>query len=637
MPHLPGLDGLRGLAVIGVLLFHGGFTWAQGGYLGVSTFFTLSGFLITNLLVREWDRSQSISLGRFWTRRFRRLMPAAVVAIGLVGLVWWFVGTPEQLQNLRADMLSSLGYVANWRFLFAGRSYAELFSAPSPLQHFWSLAIEEQFYVFFPLITIVLMRLGGRRVYMGALAAATAVSIALTLVFNDNFDRVYYGTDTRAAELLMGALLAVWWSGRTTRGRFAATSDATRPAPLIDIVGVLALLGMFWAWWAVPEASPELSEGGLPLYAVGTTIIVLAATRRGVVTTLLSVSVLRWAGLISYGLYLYHWPIFLVLSPERTGLSTAPLFVVRMLVTTTIALLSYFLLEQPIRRGTMIKSGRAALSAALAGAVIVAAVAVSVTLDPPRSTVAYGNVRIDDFRPGEVQESLNPIDPTKANPIGRRVMLVGDSGAFDLAPALGAAYLSSGSQRYQSIAFPGFGLTLASSKWRETWTEAIAEFDPTLVIASMGGWDYDYYAANGPEGYARLVAEATGVLTAKGARVLWVSVLPGGKFASMSVNPALERVPDLAAGDVEYVDLDDALRAPDGTFARSYVDDGGRTVLLRKPDSWHLCPTGAARLAGAINEETTVLQWSDRAVRGWQDGPWRTDARYDDPKGGCPG
>ena len=399
MPHLPGLDGLRGLAVIGVLLFHGGFTWAQGGYLGVSTFFTLSGFLITNLLVREWDRTSSISLGRFWTRRFRRLMPAAVVAIGLVGLVWWFVGTPEQLQNLRADMLTSLGYVANWRFLFAGRSYAELFSAPSPLQHFWSLAIEEQFYVFFPLVTIVLMRLGGRRVYTGVLAAATAGSIFLTLVFSDDFDRVYYGTDTRAAELLMGALLAVWWSGRTTRGRFAA-DDPARPSPVIDALGIVALAGMFWAWWAVPEASAGLSKGGLPLYAVGTTVIVLAATRRGLVTALLSIPFLRWAGLVSYGLYLYHWPIFLVLSPDRTGLSTGPLFVVRMAATIAVAVLSYFLLEQPIRRGTMIRTGRAALSAAVAGAAIVAVVAVSVTLDPPRSTGR------DLFNPQWLQDRL---------------------------------------------------------------------------------------------------------------------------------------------------------------------------------------------------------------------------------------
>ena len=160
MPHLPGLDGLRGLAVIGVLLFHGGFTWAKGGFLGVSTFFTLSGFLITNLLVREFDTSSTIALGRFWTRRFRRLLPAALIAIALVGVVWWRIGSPEQLAGLRGDMLGALAYMANWRFYSAGTSYADLFSAPSPLQHFWSLAIEEQFYLFFPPIVWGVMKVG---------------------------------------------------------------------------------------------------------------------------------------------------------------------------------------------------------------------------------------------------------------------------------------------------------------------------------------------------------------------------------------------------------------------------------------------------------------------------------------------
>lgn len=637
MPHLPGLDGLRGLAVIGVLLFHGGFGWARGGYLGVSTFFTLSGFLITNLLVREWDANGAISLSRFWTRRFRRLLPAAVIAIALVGIVWWFIGTPEQLQNLRADMLASLGYVANWRFLLAGRSYAELFSAPSPLQHFWSLAIEEQFYVVFPLFTIVVLRLGGRGVYLGTLALATAVSVGLTLVFSGQFDRIYYGTDTRAAELLLGALLAVWWSDRSRAvGRFGTTAHDDRPLRTLDVLGIVALVGMFWSWYALPESSSIIAQGGLPLYAIGTTVIVYASTHRGLVTAFLSIAALRWAGLISYGLYLYHWPIFLVLSPDRVDLPTAPLFVLRMAATIAVALGSYFLLEQPVRRGNMLRTGRAALTGALASALVVAIVAVSVTLDPPRSTIAYGGVRIDEFAPEEVQTSDMTIDPALANTNGRRVLLVGDSGAYDLSPALGAAYFASGSEKYQSIAFPGYGLTRPEVNWRQDWIDTVAAFDPTLVIASLGGWDYDYFARNGPEAYARLVAEATGILTANGAKVLWISVLPGGTFADKSVNPALELVPSFASGDVRYADLDATLTAPDGTFARTYTV-GDRTVVLRKPDFWHLCPTGAAELADGINETTTGLGWSNRSTPGWQEGAWRDDARYDDPKGGCPG
>src|SRR3954447_22398213 len=163
MKHLPALDGLRGVAVVAVLFFHGGFRWAKGGWLGVSVFFTLSGFLITNLLVAEWSSDRSISLKTFWSRRFRRLMPAALACLLLVAFYGQVSASPEQLHHLRGDLLAAVGYVANWRFLFSKLSYADLFSAPSPVQHFWSLAIEEQFYVLYPLVVVAALRLGGRR------------------------------------------------------------------------------------------------------------------------------------------------------------------------------------------------------------------------------------------------------------------------------------------------------------------------------------------------------------------------------------------------------------------------------------------------------------------------------------------
>jgi peptidoglycan/LPS O-acetylase OafA/YrhL len=165
-----------------VLFYHGGYAWAKGGFLGVSTFFTLSGFLITNLLLREFDRTRHIALGEFWTRRFRRLLPAAIVALLGIAVYGWLFATPEQLADLRGDMIAALLYVANWRFFFSGLSYGELFSAPSPVQHFWSLAIEEQFYLFFPLAVFLALRFGGRRRCgrcSGAAARAGASFVAL--------------------------------------------------------------------------------------------------------------------------------------------------------------------------------------------------------------------------------------------------------------------------------------------------------------------------------------------------------------------------------------------------------------------------------------------------------------------------
>jgi peptidoglycan/LPS O-acetylase OafA/YrhL len=647
MPHLPGLDGLRGLAVIGVLLFHGGFAWAEGGFLGVSTFFTLSGFLITNLLVREHDRTHTIALGKFWVRRFRRLLPAALVTIGLVGLVWWRIGSPEQLDGLRADMLGALAYAANWRFLFAGTSYADLFSAPSPLQHFWSLAIEEQFYLLFPPLVWGLMHVGGRRLLTGVLVAATTVSVALQLALGDDIDRVYYGTGTRASELLVGAILAVWWSGRTAPARRVhAASDGGRVLTRVaDVVGGLGLVAMVVAWGSVGQTSTRLTHGGFFLYALGTVAIIWGATRPGVVARLLAVPALRWAGLISYGLYLYHWPIFLWLDEDRTGLATGPLFVVRMVVTIAIALVSYFLLEQPIRRGARIRTGRSLLSAGLAGATVVAATAFVVTLDPPQSQIPYADVGLGDFGTRVLTPADDPAAVQLATP-ARTVMIVGDSGTVDATPALTAAFSAAGATKVVEAASPGFGLT-NNDAWREDWPALIAEHDPDLVLVMLGGWDISEDGEIDEDSYAAVVDDAAGLLSAGGADVLWLSMLPGGTTPDRPPDAVFEQLPGRFPGVVEYHDVQRALRVPDDArevlefedgaeeWPRSYVAADGSVVLLRKPDNWHLCPTGAERLALDVNAAAAELGWAVVAPPDWIGGAWRDDPRYDDPSGGC--
>lgn len=642
MPHLPGLDGLRGLAVIGVLLFHGGFTWAKGGFLGVSTFFTLSGFLITNLLVREWDRSEGINLGRFWARRFRRLLPAALIAIVLVGVVWWRIGSAEQLNSLRVDMLAALGYVANWRFLTGGKSYADLFLSPSPLQHFWSLAIEEQFYVIFPLFVMIVMKVGGRRLLTTLLVMATGASVILEVVLRNNVDRVYYGTDTRAAELLLGCLLAVWWSGRQSSTVDQKTRRDRGVSTLwTDALGGLAIVGMFWAWYAVPESSMGLARGGFPLYACGTTAIIFAVTRNGLIAKMISVKVLCWAGMISYGLYLYHWPIFLWLDAERTGITNqAILFALRMAVTIAIALASYYLVENPIRRGMMLKTGSLALSSALVGTVVVAAVAFAVTLKPPASKIPFANFDIGSQQSQvfKGETSTGPVAPSIAGATADSVLWLGDSGAYDEAPAVGAAFNASGTRLFVSGASPGHGLTNPKIDWRTKWKQLIDEHHPTLVMIMLGGWDLGFQKEKGDAAYLQIAKEATELFTTNGAKVLWISTLPGGTTPQRDTDRVFEVVPSFYAGNTAFTDIESSLRRPAGEFGeypRSYVDATGQTIMLRKPDNWHLCPVGAARVADAINAKTASIGWSNRAVTGWQVGSWTTDARYDDPKGGC--
>jgi peptidoglycan/LPS O-acetylase OafA/YrhL len=639
MPHLPALDGLRGLAVIGVLLFHSGFDWARGGYLGVSTFFTLSGFLITNLLVREWDSRGAIWLGGFWTRRFRRLLPAAIITILVTGLVFWRLGTPEQLQNLRLDMLAALGYVANWRFYLAGTSYGSLFAAPSPLQHFWSLAIEEQFYLLFPPIVILLMRAGGRRFLGIVVGAAALVSIALGMILRADPDRVYYGTDTRVAELLFGVLLALWWSAPARRraGDGGLNSDVTAPSPMLDLAGMVALVGMFLAWWHLSETSTWLPRGGLPIYALCTTVIILAGTRHGLVTTLLSNRVLRWAGLISYGLYLYHWPVFLVLSPTRIGWAPWPLFGLRMAVTMVIALLSYRLLEMPVRRGALFTTGRSALTAGLAAALAVAVFAVAITQHPPASTAAFADVAIGDtvtYGQNHVEDQV----PAPGAPAS--VFIIGDSGMVDEQTALEAAFHAAGAGHIELGAGPGVGLSQPLD-WRGEWTRVIDEIDPDLVIVMMGGWDMKFVNANGTDAYLRLLDETVTILSRGGARILWLPMLPGGKLSAGNVNDAaidaiFATLPGRFPGVVFNPAVGTSLLRPDGTHGISYLDDAGHTVLLRKPDGWHLCQEGAARLAQEVLDAAVELGLSPPASQPWRDGPWIDAANFDDPAGACP-
>ena len=629
LPHLPALDGIRGMAVIGVLLFHGGFTWAKGGFLGVSTFFTLSGFLITNLLVREFEGSHSIDLLRFWGRRLRRLMPAALATVALIGLIWWRIGSADQLASLRGDMLSAIGYVANWRLWTSDVSYGSLFSDPTPFQHFWSLAIEEQFYVVFPIVVVVLMRFGGRRLLASSCMAAAAVSIALMWLQQSDFDRVYYGTDTRVAELLFGVLLALWWSGRQRN-----TTTRTSSESLFDVLGFAAIFVILIAWFNTAEASPGLARGGLPLYALLSTLAIYVATRAGMFSRIFANPALRWAGLLSYGLYLYHWPVFLLLSQDRTGLSLGPLFVVRMIVTIAIALASYFLLEMPVRRGTLFSTTRSAGTAALVGISAVVVCAFAITLHTPVSTVPYANMRVDQLE--SRLEQLVPQNPVDSNsPPPARLWIIGDSGAMDVSPALAAAAEATGASSIVFGARPGFGLTNGVD-WRTDWSNTISEFDPNLAVMLFGGWDLSYIKEKGEAAYESVVDEAVTLLTSNGIHVMLLPVMPGGQIDVSAVDRVFANVAARHPDMVSNPSIAAALTAPDGSTPRYWVGDDGTVHLLRKKDSWHLCQEGAANLADLILAHAATLGWApDPKNSDWQAGSWRQAWQYDDPPGVC--
>ncbi|WP_208029275.1 acyltransferase family protein [Rhabdothermincola sediminis] len=351
LPYMPGLDGLRALAVISVLVYHAGYGWASGGFLGVEVFFVISGYLITALLLAEWRDSGSITLREFWLRRARRLLPALFLLLILVSAVA-VIFLPGEVASLRGDVLSAIAYVTNWNFIIGQKSYFEFVGRPSLVTHLWSLAVEEQFYLVWPLVFIGGMKLLGRRLFPAAVLAAALGSVALMWVLFDpnagDPSRVYYGTDTRAAGLLLGCALAFVWSPWRLR------RDVARGAAVVlDTVGATALLVLVYLLTSTGEFDPALYRGGfLRLDIVTLMVIAVAVHPAAHLGRVLGIAPMRWVGLRSYGIYLFHWPVYQLTRPGiDVSFDGVPLFALRLAITLALAELSYRFVELPIRRG----------------------------------------------------------------------------------------------------------------------------------------------------------------------------------------------------------------------------------------------------------------------------------------------
>jgi peptidoglycan/LPS O-acetylase OafA/YrhL len=415
IPYVPALDGLRGLAVAAVVAFHVGHL--EGGYLGVDLFFVLSGFLITSLLLTEQAASDRIGLVAFWGRRARRLLPA--LAVMLVGVAAYarFAALPSELHRIRWDGIATMLYVANWREVFTQVSYWSLFSAPSPLNHTWSLAIEEQFYLVWPLVFAALTVLVRRRfrsehafatavLVVSSLLGAAALGACAWLGRSSDWNRVYFGTDTRAFAILAGAALAA------AVARFG-TVPAGRPRQVLEAGGLISALVLALAWTRLAEGSPLLRHGGLAACSLAAAVVIatVAHPRRGPLARALAWTPLRWLGLISYGVYLYHWPVIVWLDTRRTGLSDLPLIGLQIAVTLAIATISYFAIEQPIRHRRRwprrVSIGAPALGFATVAVMLIAG---TVGYRPLSAPVADGPVRT--------------IAPAADGP---RIMVIGDS------------------------------------------------------------------------------------------------------------------------------------------------------------------------------------------------------------------
>ncbi|MCC5951991.1 MAG: acetyltransferase [Acidimicrobiia bacterium] len=351
LPYAPGLDGLRALAVAAVLVYHADATWLPAGFLGVEVFFVISGYLITALLLSEWREWGRIDLRQFWLRRARRLLPALFAVVAVVSAVA-VIFLPGEVASLRGDAVASLFYVQNWYQIFADQSYFVAAGRPPLLQHLWSLAVEEQFYLVWPLLFVAGMVGLGRRRFLLAILGGIVVSAALMAIWFSAEDpsRVYYGTDTRAAGLLVGVALAFVWSPWRLRADTGPGASS-----LMSVAGVMALVVLGRQMLGFGEFDPALYRGGFLLVALTTAVVIAAvvhpATALG---RAMGWGPLRWVGLRSYGIYLWHWPIFML---TRPGLDVdwgpVPLTVFRVGATLLAAEASYRYLEMPIRRGVI--------------------------------------------------------------------------------------------------------------------------------------------------------------------------------------------------------------------------------------------------------------------------------------------
>jgi peptidoglycan/LPS O-acetylase OafA/YrhL len=675
---VPGLDGIRAVAVLGVMLYHGGAPMATGGFLGVNMFFVLSGFLITSLLLGEWARRLSIRLGQFWARRARRLLPALLLMLVGVAAYARFFATPGEFADLRLDSLSTLFYVANWHFIVGGSNYFAAAAQPSPLSHMWSLAIEEQFYIVWPPVVLVLLHLGRRlrpsRRLLPVLAAAVLGALASAADMRWSFfhgasvTRLYEGTDTRCQDILVGASLAIGlaiWAQRRrpvplpvpdldavefTRAHPSAGTvglgapptgrrdiqrrrgpsvkpitawelSSTTVRMTAQLVGWAALLFLVVLWDRLPGPSGFLFAGGELGVAVAVAVVLfcVVTAQAGSLARALANPLFVFIGKISYGLYLWHFPLFSLLDAERLHLYGLPLLAVRFAVTTVVATASYYLVEKPIRRGRMATLAEWRGWLVTSGAFL-AVVAVTVAATLPTA--------VEAATPAVTKGAVYAGPPV-------RVTVLGDSVAWRLGFALLAdqpqqaydvdidngAIVGCGvlrSTEYVAHGVPDPMATQcdssapAASQWPAQWAGNIAEFRPNVVMILAGRWEVmdrlidGQWTHIGEPGFDALLQnsleQAVRVAAADGADVVMMTApcfdsgeqadgqaWPEDSAARLALYNAMVR--KVAAEHPSTVRVEDfgGLVCPGGIYTATL--DG---VLLRDGDGVHIVPTAAA-------------------------------------------
>ncbi len=670
--HIAELDGLRGLAVIGVLAFHA--DHLRGGFLGVDLFFVLSGWLITRLLLIETSTTGGVDLMAFWGRRMRRLLPAVLALLVVVsGYAWLWGDTASRVDTSDVGPWAQW-YVANWHAIGDAGDYWALFSEPSMFDHLWSLAIEEQFYVVWPVAIALLWRRSRRPERTGWILMTSGVVLstllAVVLAGSSGATRVYMGTDTRAASILCGAVAAMPITARTM-SRLMRTRSGSWVLWLAT--GAIALM-----WWRVDGATASwLFRGGLTAHAMLSAIVIsgLVARReadiRGLLSRVVAGRGLQWCGRLSYSLYLWHWPVYIVVA-DRTDLDGWRLTLVRVAATVVVSVTGYQLVEQYVRRRAQWAHGRrGTISTAVAMAAVsiwwvalptparlVAGVdATRVLAAPPTTSTAPASTTdppVDGLLP-------NPTAPTAANGDAVNTTAVattestttttsepqaevripwdvttvlwhGDSVAHDAAPAIVAAFTAMGIEVID-LSFPGSRLTELPNgdDPLERIITAAENTNPQIVFHQLTTWDAlaePIAQRRATERLAELAASINATLVVVTAPVEASAVVDEidiQRHLAIMTNTA-----DTTGGDIQIWDQS-------GVFGTTFtIDIDGDGIPERKRDGVHLCPSGAARFAVWLTDTTAEMAShppTDHTT--WLGLDWANDDRYNNPPGAC--